>query len=284
TGHWFGGQGGIFGLTAPEASWRQETPIGHLWQTKWTSTISSRMLLEAGLSQYKQQYTRYPQPDVTPTTFSVTDNTTGRRINAAPYYSDHFSTLTTLVASMSYVTGSHALKFGTNMSGGPPNEVAGVNNDMTLVFNGNSPVQAILTGSPRDARERLNADLGLYAQDQWTLNRFTFNLGLRFDYLNAKLETQDFPAGTYVPARHLDEQPDLPSWKDLGPRIGLAYDVFGNAQTAIKTSLSRYVQSQTVAFASQFNPLGGKIRRGPFSRTAPGRPTSTLPAGVESRP
>jgi hypothetical protein len=47
---------------------------------------------------------------------------------------------------------------------------------MTLVFNGNSPVQAILTGSPRDARERLNADLGLYAQDQWTLDRFTFNL------------------------------------------------------------------------------------------------------------
>ena len=46
TGHWFVGQGGIFGLTAPEASWRQTTPIGHLWQTKWTSTASSKMMLE----------------------------------------------------------------------------------------------------------------------------------------------------------------------------------------------------------------------------------------------
>ena len=82
TGHWFVGQGGIFGLTAPEASWQQKTPIGHLWQTKWTSTVSSKMLLEAGVSQYVQQYTRYPQPDVTPTTFSIVDNSTGRRINS----------------------------------------------------------------------------------------------------------------------------------------------------------------------------------------------------------
>ena len=89
TGHWFVGQGGIFGLTAPEASWRQTTPHGHLAQAKWTATVTSRMLLEAGTSAYVQEYTRLPQPDVTPTTFSVVDNSTGRRINAAPYYSEH---------------------------------------------------------------------------------------------------------------------------------------------------------------------------------------------------
>jgi len=279
TGHWFVGQGGIFGLTAPEASWRQTTPIGHLWQTKWTSTVSSRMLLDAGISQYVQQYTRYPQPDVTPTTFSVVDNSTGRRINSAPYFSDHWSTVTTVTASLSYVTGSHAMKFGMNTSGGPRHEVAWVNNDMTLVFNAGNPVQAVLTGSPRNARERLNADLGVFAQDQWTIARLTLNLGVRFDYLNAKLETQDFPAGTYVPARHLDEQPDLPSWKDIGPRIGLAYDLFGDGKTALKTSLSRYVASQTVGFASQFNPLGGTITGGPFSGTGADTRTWTDPNG-----
>ena len=51
TGHWFVGQGGIFGLTAPEASWRQTTPHGHLAQAKWTSTVTSRMLLEAGVER-----------------------------------------------------------------------------------------------------------------------------------------------------------------------------------------------------------------------------------------
>ena len=83
TGHWFIGQGGIFGLTTPEASWIQTTPINHLIQSKWTSTASSRMLLEAGVSIYTQEYTRLPQPDVSPSTLSVRDNATGRRINAA---------------------------------------------------------------------------------------------------------------------------------------------------------------------------------------------------------
>jgi hypothetical protein len=279
TGHWFVGQGGIFGLTAPEASWRQTTPHGHLAQAKWTSTLTSRMLVEAGTSMYVQEYTRLPQPDVSPATFSVVDNTTGRRINAAPYYSEHWSTVRVYTASMSYVTGSHAAKFGINMSEGPRHEHAWVNNDMTLVFNANSPVQAVLTGSPRDARERLNADLGVYAQDQWTVRRLTLNLGVRFDYLNAKLEEQSFPAGTFVPARHLDAQRDLPSWKDLGPRIGAAYDLFGDGRTAVKTSLSRYVASQTVGFASQFNPLGGTITGGPFSGTGADARTWTDPNG-----
>jgi hypothetical protein len=149
---------------------------------------------------------------------------------------------------------------------------------MTLVFNTSTtnclpgeavpcsaPIQAILTASPRDARERLNADMGLYAQDQWTIDRFTINAGLRFDYLNAKLEAQSFPAGTFVPARSTDETTNLPNWKDLGPRLGLSWDVFGTGKTAIKTTLSRYVASQTVGFASQFNPLGGTVTGAGFS-------------------
>jgi hypothetical protein len=267
TGHWFIGQGGIFGLTTPEASWIQTTPINHLIQTKWTSTASSRMLLEAGMSIYTQEYTRLPQPDVTPTTLSVRDNATGRRINAAPYYSEHWSTLRTYTASMSYVTGSHAAKIGMNLSEGPRHERATVNGDMTLVFSGATPVQAILTASPRDAHERLNADLGLYAQDQWTINRLTVNAGIRFDYLNAQLEDQHFAAGTFVPARDLAAITNLPSWKDLGPRLGVSYDVFGTGKTALKTSLSRYVASQTVGFASQFNPLGGTVTGAGFSGT-----------------
>ena len=93
------------------------------------------------------------------------------------------------------------------------------------------------------------------------------NAGLRFDYLNAKLESQSFPAGTFVPARTAGEITDLPSWKDLGPRLGLAWDVHGNGKTAIKTTLSRYVASQTVGFASQFNPLGGTVTGAGFSGT-----------------
>src|SRR5262249_48937353 len=135
------------------------------------------------------------------------------------------------------------------------------------------------TASPRNARERLNADLGVYAQDQWTIDRLTLNLGLRLDYLNAKLEAQNFPAGTFVPVRTLGELTDLPSWKDINPRLGFAYDLRGNGKTAIKASVSRYVASQTVGFANQFNPLGGTITGAVFSGAGADPRTWTDPNG-----
>jgi hypothetical protein len=51
--------------------------------------------------------------------------------------------------------------------------------------------------------------------------------------------------------------PNVPDWKDISPRIGLAYDLFGNGKTAVKTSLSRYVASEAINFQNNVNPMGG---------------------------
>jgi hypothetical protein len=45
------------------------------------------------------------------------------------------------------------------------------------------------------------------------------------------------------------------NWKDLNPRMGLAYDLFGNAKTALKLSLSRYVVQQALALTNSVNPV-----------------------------
>ena len=41
------------------------------------------------------------------------------------------------------------------------------------------PDSVLVRNTPLNYGERLNYDLGFYAQDSWTLNRLTVNAGLR---------------------------------------------------------------------------------------------------------
>src|SRR5437762_262031 len=45
------------------------------------------------------------------------------------------------------------------------------------------------------------AELGIYAQDQWHVQRLTMNLGLRYDYYNGYIPAVHYPATQFVPAR-----------------------------------------------------------------------------------
>jgi hypothetical protein len=55
------------------------------------------------------------------------------------------------------------------------------------------------------------------------------------------------PAGPWVPARSFPETNDSPNWTNVNPRIGAAYDLFGNGRTAVKASLGRFTRYQIAA-------------------------------------
>ena len=46
------------------------------------------------------------------------------------------------------------------------------------------------------------------------------------------------------------------NWKDISPRLGISYDVFGNGKTAVKTSIARYVNGDVNTTTGQNNPVG----------------------------
>jgi hypothetical protein len=83
----------------------------------------------------------------------------------------------------------------------------------------------------------------------------TINGGLRFDYFRGFIPDQTSPAGRFVPARSFPGKDNLPNWKNWSPRLGLSYDLFGNAKTALKFSVGRYVAQDNVSFVSRYAPL-----------------------------
>ena len=101
----------------------------------------------------------------------------------------------------------------------------------------------------------MRAQMGVYAQDQWTLSRITVNAGLRFDYQNSYVPAQHLPAGPFVGERNFDEVTCVPCWTDWSPRGSVVFDVFGNGKTAVKASLGRYVAEEILNTADASNPL-----------------------------
>ena len=93
----------------------------------------------------------------------------------------------------------------------------------------------------------MDNDLGIYAQDRWTMDRITLNLALRFDAFQTSFPEQTVGPAPFVPTRNLTfPATDNLNWKDISYRPGFVYDVGGNGKTAIKVALNKYLLGQTL--------------------------------------
>ena len=91
----------------------------------------------------------------------------------------------------------------------------------------------------------------------------TINAGVRFDALEDIVPAQTIGPGPQVPTRNLTfgEVTACRSGRTSRPRLGAAYDLFGNGRTAVKFSIGKYLEAPNPpTFTRAANPAGGLVQ------------------------
>ena len=251
------------GTDPSTASFRWLSPVYYTSQVKYTSTITSKLFFEAGYGSNVNVTVQEMQPGVAQERNSAawlagaarTDRDLGLAWGATSNIPTFVPTKYLAVASASYVTGSHAMKVGVQYGTGWFETRQDANADLQQDYRSGVPDSVVIRNTPFRFRDTMNRDVGIYAQDIWTMKRLTINAGLRIEHLKAENTALTSGAGRFAPERSFPTTPNLPNWTDVAPRFGAAYDLFGNGKTALKFSLNRYNDARTTGIAALYNPL-----------------------------
>jgi hypothetical protein len=269
------GLGGLTATTSPETSGYLHILVQNK-QFTWSSPVTNKLLLEAGVGDYSAPWGPYEAPG-NPTANLVRVTDIGGAIPGLIYrsanWANDYDNPNTWRATASYLTGGHTLKFGY-IGGFLVENLTnyGNTNDLSYTFNNGVPIsltQNLMTYTEKD-RVRYDA---LYAQDQWTLGRVTLQGALRFDHAWSYTPPQTIPATVFLQsALNFPETPGV-NYKDLSPRGGLAWDIFGTGKTSVKVNFGRYEDP-----ASNFNDnysISDPIARIATTSTRSWTPTGT---------
>jgi hypothetical protein len=252
----------VAGFDPATAAQPWNSPIYTTAAIKLTSAMTNRVLLEAGVSTNYERYNIIMEPGIqkdrnTPdwfTTINKQDVALGTQWNAAVNTNGQYPDRFAVAGSVSYVTGTHNIKLGLQDTWGRYRRTREANGDLRAFFTSGTAFQAQILNTPLDWRDTLKADLGIYAQDSWTMNRLTLNYGARWEYFAHGIPVETAGAGRYTAARTFGPV-DWPTWTSISPRGGLVYDLFGNQKTAVKFSIGRYEQAGSTGFSESYNPL-----------------------------
>jgi Carboxypeptidase regulatory-like domain/TonB-dependent Receptor Plug Domain len=231
-------------------------------QATWSSPVTSRLLLEAGYSRFQYLWAGFGEapPDALNSFIPVTEQSAMYGLANLSYrglydplgfaFADNDASPTVWRMTASYVTGAQNIKVG--YQGSYQKSLQGrVANSTQLRyrFNNGTPNAFGYYIAPRWEQNDRTESQSVFAQDQWTIGRLTLQGAVRYDRAwswapaerNGTTLTSPFnPQPISFP-----ETVSVAGYNDITPRMGVAYDTFGNGKTAVKVNLGRYLQAAT---------------------------------------
>ena len=241
--------------TSPEADGHGEFSPQRVQTARWTSPVTNRLLLEAGFgTTYYEWGGKEVDPNPTRGLVQVVDvaQTVAPGVVSAMRYRsqswlDNRTRGSSWNASASYVTGSHSIKIGYQGNYWRDDRQILVNDQaMQYLFAAGTPLQITQYANGYNVNARA-MQAALFAQDQWTIGRLTLQGAFRFDHPWSWFPAQDEPASRFFPGASFARTDGVTGYNDITPRLGAAYDLFGNGKTALKVNLGKYLQGASVS-------------------------------------
>src|SRR6266487_3349542 len=230
----------------------QTTQLNYIGEIKWSSTITNRLLAEAAIFTLPVNYSLSFEPDAAPDAVATFDQTRSAIYGVSPRQDNNTARMFTYAGNVSYVTGTHALKVGTQVRTGWSQELFTSRGDIVQVIVNDLPNSVRLLNTP-SGHKKSGINAGLFIQDSWRFSRLTINPGLRYEHFGMSIPAQSAPAGTWIGARDFPAQNDIVNWNTISPRIGFSWDVFGDGETALKGGVSRYDRLEGITLVQSLN-------------------------------
>jgi outer membrane receptor protein involved in Fe transport len=174
-----------------------------------------------------------------------------------------------LADTLTWIKGSHTFKFGVDYNYVTADNLTEDNLNGTFIFPRDLPFNA---ADARTYPERLQIRVGgpqrfllinhnpsVFAQDAWRITpKLTLNLGIRYD--DETISDDNF---------------------NFSPRLGFAYDIFGDAKTVIRGGYGTFYQNTPFELITAFNTAGpfstSFVRNFPLNSADPGPRAGNFP-------
>jgi hypothetical protein len=239
-------------------------------QAKWTSPLTSRLLLEANFGMYRSRYgggqvpgletenlIRVQEACTTAAGCAANGGIAGLNYRSLNWFSN-VNWNNQWATAASFVTGRHSVKFGYQ-GALLIDQRKNFMNDQFLSYRTQNgvPDQITLTINRFQIYQSVRSD-AFYAQEQWTLGRFTAQGAIRYDHAWSYFPEQTVGAQRFFPTSvSYARTPGVEGYHELWPRGGLAIDVFGTGKTSVKLNFGRYLEAaQNGGTFIALNPTG----------------------------